>query len=371
MTRQIIVATVFVSGVLLALITVIQSLQMIEFVVNRGLPLSVLTELLALRMPSFFGVVLPIAFFAAILFVYNKLQDESELVIMRSAGMSEFSIARPAVIATLIMMGVSYALNLYLLPVSFGSYKNREHTYRSAYGSVMLQAGRFNTPTDTLTVYVRERVGARELNGILIRDSRDPENPLTILAQRGLLSQENNVPRVTLFDGNRQEIDSETGRLTLLYFNQYTVTFETELPGLQYRYQDPKERFLLDLLNPGDSAEDVYYHDELVAEGHRRLTEALHLPALAFIGLAFLLTRPRSRGSPALRMFGAAIAAAGLQGLSIGVIGAAARSAPLIPLLYAIPIGFLLIAVGVLWHGLWPRRSKYPSPLPAMGIEAG
>jgi lipopolysaccharide export system permease protein len=370
MTRQIIVATVFTSAVLIALIAVIQSLRMVEFVVNRGLPSTVVFELLALRTPSFMTATLPIAFFVAILFVYNKLQGDSELVIMRSMGMSELKIARPAVTAAIVVMAAAYATSMYLLPTSFSSYKSREHEYRNAYGSVMLQAGKFNTPTETLTVYVRERVGAADLRGILIRDARDENHPLTILAERGLLTQDGDAPRVVLFNGNRQEVDPDTGRLTLLYFNQYAVTFDAEIPALQNRYRGPKERYIHELLWPGDSPSEIQHHDLLVAEGHRRLADPLNILALALLTLTFLLTGQHGRGSAATRNVSACAGAIAMQASTIGIMSVVSKSVLLYPLFYLAPCLVALASIAILWHGLRPKPSrKSMSHDPA--IEAG
>ncbi len=362
MTRQIIVATVFTSAVLVAFIAVIQSLRMVEFVVNRGLPSTVVFELLALRTPSFMTVVLPISFFMALLFTYTKMQGDSELVIMRAVGMSEMKVARPAIFAALIVMAAAYGVNLYLLPVSFGQYKSREYEYRNAYGTVMLQAGRFNTPTDTLTVYVRERVGTAELQGILIRDARDPDHPITILAERGILAQDGDSPRVVLFDGNRQEVDPETGRLTLLYFNQYSVGFDAEIPELRARYRDDKERFIDELLRPGDTPSEIQFRSLLIAEGHRRLSEPLAILALAFISLAFLLTGQHGRRGMSLRVLGAVCAAIALQVATIGTMSMVSKSLAFVPALYGIPLFISALSIGVIMHGLRPKASRQSMP---------
>ena len=364
--RLIVVATMFVTIVLLALIAVIQSLRLVEFVVNRGLPASVVFELLLLRTPSFMTVALPIAFFTSILFIYTKLQSESELVIMRSTGLSEMSLARPAIAAMLLLMGVSYALSFYLIPISYGEYKEREFAYKNVYGAVMLQAGKFNTPTDAIAVYVRERIGVNELRGILIRDGRDPDRPTTILAERGLLTQDENGPRVVLFDGNRQEIDDETGRLIQLYFNQYSVNLDADITHLRQRRPAVKELLLPQLLYPGDTPNEIRSHDLLIAEGHRRIAETLYIPALGFMTLAFLLLGETGRRGSSLRVLGAVGGAVILQAMNLGLSATTAKSLDLLPVLYAVPIIISLAGFGALWHGLRPRVAgrAMPTDLP-------
>ena len=84
--RQLALATFFVAVALTLIVSLFGSLRLIDFIVNRGLSVSVLFELLSFRIPGFLTVVLPIATVAAILAVYNKLLNDSELVVIRASG---------------------------------------------------------------------------------------------------------------------------------------------------------------------------------------------------------------------------------------------------------------------------------------------
>src|SRR5215469_4690631 len=63
----------------------IQALRLIDLIVNRGLSVVVFLHLAILILPRFIDVVLPVAVFVAVVFIYNKLIAESELVVMRAA----------------------------------------------------------------------------------------------------------------------------------------------------------------------------------------------------------------------------------------------------------------------------------------------
>src|SRR3546814_6353737 len=78
---QLAMATVFVTVALTFAIWLTQSLRLIDYIVNRGLPASTFLTFVGLLLPSFLGVVLPVATFVAILFVYHKLAMDSELVV--------------------------------------------------------------------------------------------------------------------------------------------------------------------------------------------------------------------------------------------------------------------------------------------------
>src|SRR5918911_1969275 len=88
-------ATLFVTAALTAAIWLAQSLRLIDLIVNRGLSAELFLYLALLILPRFLDVVLPIGAFIAVLFVFNRLTSESELVVMRAAGLSPLSLARP------------------------------------------------------------------------------------------------------------------------------------------------------------------------------------------------------------------------------------------------------------------------------------
>src|SRR5438128_8773908 len=85
----------FVTAALSAAVWLAQSLRLVDLIVNRGLAVEMFLYLALLILPRFLDIVLPIGAFIAVLFVFNRLTAESELVVMRAAGVSPLSLARP------------------------------------------------------------------------------------------------------------------------------------------------------------------------------------------------------------------------------------------------------------------------------------
>ncbi len=97
---------------------------------------------------------LPIGTFIAVLFVFNKLITESELVVMRSAGLSPFGLAKPVLELGAIAWLMLMFLSLYLLPVSNREFKDMQFEIRNRFVSSLLQEGSFTTISDKLTIYI-------------------------------------------------------------------------------------------------------------------------------------------------------------------------------------------------------------------------
>ena len=108
--RQLLTTTTFVAVVLTIIVSLFGSLRLVDFIINRGLPVSVLFELIAFRVPGFLAIVLPLAIVAAILSVYNRLSTDSELVVMRASGVSQWTLATPGIVLALLTMALSLSL---------------------------------------------------------------------------------------------------------------------------------------------------------------------------------------------------------------------------------------------------------------------
>src|SRR6195952_4261176 len=94
--RQLLGALVAVTGGLVALIWLTQSLRFVELVVNRGLSFRVFFELTSLLIPNFVAIILPITTFVVVQFIYQRLAGDRELTVMRAAGLSPLMLSRPA-----------------------------------------------------------------------------------------------------------------------------------------------------------------------------------------------------------------------------------------------------------------------------------
>ena len=112
-------------------------------------------------------------------------------------------------------------------------------------------------------------------------------------------------------------------------------------------YPEP-DRFLPELLWPPEKNLSQRARDTFAAEAHNRLSQPLYCFAFALIALAAVTRGTRQRGSRALRLTGASLAALGLYLAGFGVAGAAQSHPALVPAFYLIPLLGMLGAIAVL-----------------------
>ena len=361
-TRQLAVSTVTITVTLAALVLLIRSLRLIDYVINRGVTLVSMLEMTLLLVPSILAIIVPIAVFAAITFTYNKLTADRELVVLRAAGFSPIHLARPAIYVALAATALVFILNLYISPQSYRSFKELRYKYRSNYANLFLQEGRFNTPIDGVTVYVRARTSDGELSGIFAHDNRDRERPVTWMAERGAISITEDGPQVVMFNGSRQEISDEDGRLTLVYFDQGSLGLEVLEPNLSYPWRQPQERFLPELLFPDDTEADRQYYNELVVEGHRRLATPFYAIAFALIALSVLLAGDFNRSGQSGRITIAVVLVAAVQIAGYNALNMATQRLELVALIDMVPAIAIVAAGYALARPCWlPRMSRPPT----------
>ncbi len=358
---QLLAAALFISVALTLVFFLVGSLRWIGYIVNRGLPASTFFYFIALLLPSFLILILPIAAFCATLFVYYKLTMDSELVVLRAAGMSQWQLARPAFALAGLTVIALYSSTLYFMPTSYGAFKQLQNEIRSDYSAVLLQEGVFNNIAEGITVYVRERGSDGELRGILVHDSRDANRPVTMMAERGALVRSEQGPRVVMVNGNRQQMEQPGGRLSLLYFDRYTVELSELQSATHARWREPRERYLHELFNPTDAPDDVLNYDELIAEGHQRLAGPLQGLSFVLVALAALLSGQFERRGQLRRVLAAFLCVAALEALSLASRDVAVGSLQTVPAMYAASILPGLVAVIVLLRA--PRRARGDRPL--------
>ena len=160
---------------------------------------------------------MPIAGFASVLFTYNRMLNDREIIVLISSGLS------PGYIESSESNTCCFLMTLYMIPMSYRTFKELQFQIRHNYTDVLLREGVFNNIAKDITVFVRKRNDQGELVGIIVNDDRNPNQKITLMAQTGALIVSDRGPKVFMKKGNRQARNNKTGQIGLLYFDRYTV----------------------------------------------------------------------------------------------------------------------------------------------------
>ena len=126
--------------------------QSAEMIIRRGLPFSVVGELLVVTLPNIVVLTLPMSLLFGILIAVGRLSSDSELIAMRSCGVSLLTLYRPILLLSAFFTVLNTLLMVYALP----------------WGNSSLQRLRLEIATQTLAQQVQPRVFYEEWPGKVV-----------------------------------------------------------------------------------------------------------------------------------------------------------------------------------------------------------
>ncbi len=348
--RALVLALVFVTLAVTAAVWLTQSLRYVDVVVENGAPLHMFIWLALLTLPVFLGLTLPIALFVAVLFTFNRLTQDAELIAMRACGMSPRALARPALILGGVAVLLGFALTLWVQPLAGQELARLQYFVQSQFSAALLKEGTFNDLGNRMTVYVARRERNAELSGLLIHDERNPEKPVTIRATRGQMVQGEHGPQVIVYDGVQQEYDRTRHRLSTLSFDSYAVSLESLVPDSRQRVMAPRERGTLDLIHAMRTDPDPQMRVRLGSELHQRLASPFLSLGFALIACCCLLFGEFNRRGQIKRVVLAIALASLMQAAVLGLTQSAGQGIGTALLLYATVLLPILAGSALLWR---------------------
>lgn len=336
--RQIVGPFAFFTVALTILVWITQSLRVLDVIINQGQSAGTFIQLAMFLLPSLMGLLLPVAVFCAVVFAVHRLQSESELVVMWSAGFGRWDVVRPILLVCLFVTMLVYLFNVYLMPAGMRAFKDRVFEIRGDLVAVLLREGNFTTPFDKMTVYVREIDNSGVIHNIFVHDTRKPNEPETYIAAKGQIVRTDEGPRLLMWNGNVHKF-TDTGRLAILNFTQYTLDLSQFAGEMGGQTREASERYIPELLFPDPTSPyDSKYWPRLLAEGHSRLATPLYAIALPMIALAGLIAGQFTRRGYNRRITVAVVTAVLVRLAGIGLQSLAAKLPFLNIAQYLLPI---------------------------------
>jgi len=283
--------------VLVSLTTVIwltHALREIDLMTGQRQTVLTFLGITSLIIPMLVLIIAPIALVIAVGHTLNRLNTDSEIVVMNASGMSPWRIFRPflttAIVVSLLVLGVS----AYLAPKGLRELRNWITKVKADFVINVVQPGRFTTIERGLTFHIRERRSDGQLSGILIDDRRDANERVTSLAEYGEIVESQGGTFLLLMNGSVQRIEAGKPDPTIVKFERYAFDLSRFTGGTQVQNFGVRERNLWDLafVDPEDPVyKQVPTH--FVAELHDRIAAPLY--PIAFTILCFaILGAPRT-----------------------------------------------------------------------------
>ncbi len=92
--------------------------ELVRKVTDSGLPWGVAFQVLILRMPEFIVFAFPMSILLATLMAYSRLSSDSELIALRSIGVSIYRLILPAIAFSLCVVAITFFFNNFVAPAA-------------------------------------------------------------------------------------------------------------------------------------------------------------------------------------------------------------------------------------------------------------
>ena len=223
-----------------AFCTVLVTVRMLRFtalIMNKGVQPSQLGMVFLSILPPFLELALPLAGLLATLIAVARLSSDSELIVLRSSGISLFNLLKPVAIFAIILTFLSIMVSLYLRPWGNRSLQQTLYEIARTRSISGLDQGVF-TKLGPLTIYADEiDYSSGNLTKVIIEDRRIPETPKVIHAQKGKLLSDDGTRTITfsLQDGAIHEFIQNSYVLTDFAENQLQIHADEVFNGDEAR----------------------------------------------------------------------------------------------------------------------------------------
>lgn len=92
--------------------------DLVRKITEAGLPMQIAMQVLLLQMPQFIAYAFPMSTLLAAMMTYSRLSSDSELIALKSCGVSVYRMVIPAVVLSLIVTAMTFLFNEKVVPAA-------------------------------------------------------------------------------------------------------------------------------------------------------------------------------------------------------------------------------------------------------------
>ena len=361
--RQVANAFVIILVTLTTIVWLATALKQLDLIVSQGQGFVLFLKMTVLSLPSLMALIAPNAMLMASLYTLDRMNGDSELIVMTAAGAPVWRIGAPFVVLAAMVCVVILICNLWVMPASMRALRALITQVRTDVISQVLQPGRFSSTEPGLTFHIRDRSPTGDLLGLLVHDERDDKLVMSYLAERGRIISNDDGAYLVMFDGHvhRYEVRDPSKGVQIVAFDQYVLNISDLNPkDTGSKELRPRERYLGELLSPDPKLlKNKGAAGQLRTELHDRFSTPFYPLLFAFLAVAVLGHARTTRESRWAQILVAAGIAVGLRVSGLTASNLVTLSAGATPLVYVIPIGAIIVAALVAHVRMSPElRSK-------------
>jgi lipopolysaccharide export system permease protein len=367
--RQAAGALVLILSSLSGVVWIALALRQLEVVTSQGQNAGTLLAMTTLALPNLLALIAPFALLIAVMHTLNRLNSDSELIVMTASGATVSVVARPLILLAVIVMAAVSFVNHVGMPWSLRMLRDYVVQVRTDLLTQVLQPGRFSSPEKGLTFHIRERAPNGDILGLIMHDTRSGKNTMSYLAERGQIVKQDDGAFLVMSGGHVLSQDDLTEPPRIVAFEKYAL----DLDAFEQKVSDdidlrPRERYFSELVNP-DINSRLYQRNpgQFAAELHERFASPLYPLAFVMVALAAVGNAQSTRQNRTQALVLGFMVGAGVRLAGLGLNNVVVVNPNLIPLLYLLPLAAIAGSIVVL---LRARRQRPGQSLAARAFDS-
>ncbi len=349
--RQAAGAIMTILTTLALLVWIATALKQLELMTAQNQTFWLFFKMTTMTLPTLLLIIAPLALIISSIHTLNRLNNDSELIILTAAGTSIWRITIPFLLLGSFVTAFVMFGNFYLQPKSLRMLKGYIVKVRTDMVSSVLQSGKFSRAEKGLTFHIRDRAKNGELLGLLVHDTRNPKEGITFMSKRARVIKRDGSAFMVMFEGhiNRHKTGSED--VEIIAFDQYMVNLSSldkqSSKAISYR---AKESYLSELYAP--PKDNVYFKakpGKWRAEFHERLTTPLYPTLYILLIVGFLGHARTTRHGRTNAVVVAFVSSIFFRVMGLATTNMVVKNPSAVPLLYIIPLAGIIFALFLIY----------------------
>ncbi len=323
------------------------ALRQFNVVTSQGQDTWMLVKVTSLAVPNLMAIIAPFSLLIGALHTLNRLNTDSELIVLSAAGSKVWTVARPLLLLALLVSIFLAFVSHFAQPWSMRLLRDYMVQVRSDLLTQVIQPGRFSSPEQDLMFHIRDRSADGELLGLVMHDTRDKSQAQTYLAEHGTIVKQDATAYLVMSNGHIIRRTDADGPPQIIAFDKYVVDLD------RFEPQDdgsgelkPRERYWNELVHPGEDSK-IYKANrgQFRAEIHERLVSPLYPIAFAFLIIAFVGQARSTRSSRMQSLVLTFLLGAACRMAGLALNSAVTRNPAMLFALYGVPVAAIIISL--------------------------
>ena len=300
-----------------AIVWAVQAVNYLDLIVDDGHAVSIYLGYSLLNISKIFTKFIPLSFLLALFLTILKFEDESEFMILWTAGLNKIKVVNFFLVVSLLVTFIQIFFAGFVNPEVLNHSRSLIRSSNIDFISSMIKTNQFNDTVEGLTIYVQEKDENDIMKNIFIRDdnkvlkgletSKD-SGSLTIFAKKGRIEKRDRN-YLSLENGTIQT-QNKNNEITSINFKKTSLLLKGMKTKsiVQPKLQETSSLILFECLFKKNLKKKLLNCAErskldALSEFNRRLGMPLYIPYVALLSCFLLIGRDQSKRKSLYKYF--------------------------------------------------------------------